>query len=106
MLEKVEKVDLKAENERLKKEIQNKNFNIQLLSALLDYKNKEFINIASSNFINYQYIVNIAQEQAYGNNELKIRKIEEIARERRDYYERLAFDAQKNRTNITNHSNK
>lgn len=100
------KEDLEAENKRLKKELQEKNYKLQKMSDLLDHKNNEIIDLVSNNFINYKKIVEIAQEQTYNNYELKIRKMEKIARENRDFYAGLTLDTQKNRTNITNYSNK
>lgn len=105
--EEIEK--LEAEKENLQSQLELKSLENKQLQEQLEHKRNEVLDLVSQVFLSFKRITEIAERNDYGMPEQKVRQIKEFATQQRNYYAQLTIDTPigiKNRTNITDQSNK
>lgn len=96
---------LKAENEKLKVELNLNEIKYQQLEKQFEHKNNELIDRIADAFLGFRKVSELATRNEYGQPEQKIRSIKEFAETQKNYFAQLTLDT-KNRTITTNQSNK
>lgn len=109
MFNKEEIERLQAEKENLQSQLELKSIENQQLQDQLEHKRNELLDLVSQVFLSFRRLTEIAERNDYGDPKQKLRQINEFATQQRNYYAQLTIDTpitRKNRTNITDQSNR
>ena len=109
MFNKEEIERLQTEKENLQSQLKVKNMEYDQLKDQYIHKNNELFDMASIAFNGFRRIVETAERNDFGDKQQKIRKLKEEAEDMKKYFAQLTMDTPiltKNRTNITDQSNR
>ncbi len=109
MFNKEEIERLNAEKENLQSQLKMKSMEYEQLKEQYVHKNNELFDMISLAFNGFRRIVETAERNDFGDKQQKIRKIKEEAVDLKNYFAQLTMNTPiltKNRTNITDQSNK
>ncbi|MBQ9314844.1 MAG: hypothetical protein IJ220_07670 [Clostridia bacterium] len=109
MFNKEEIERLQAEKENLQSQLKVKSMEYQQLQEQYVHKNNELFDMISLAFNGFRRITEIAERNDYGEPQQKIRQMKEESEKLKNYFAQLTMDTPlltKNRTNITDQSNK
>ena len=109
MFNKEEIEKLKAECESYKSQLELKEMQLEQLQKKYEHKHNELIDTISSAFFSFRKMIEMTERNDYGDPQQKVRQLKEYAEEQRNYYAQLTISKPiklKNRTTITNQSNK
>lgn len=109
MFNKEEIERLNAEKENLQSQLKVKSMEYEQLKEQYVHKNNELFDMVSLAFNGFRRIVETAERNDFGDKQQKIRKLKEEAEDLKNYFAQLSMNTPiltKNRTNITDQSNK
>jgi|GEM_PF-4145594 len=109
MFNKEEIERLNAEKENLQSQLKVKSMEYEQLKEQYVHKNNELFDMISLAFNGFRRIVETAEKNDFGDKQQKIRKLKEEAEDLKNYFAQLTMSTPiltKNRTNITDQSNK